>query len=480
MATRAKPGWGYFSDQINFLPITLVGFFAASHAIRIFEKTPTVIMKNIPLIFLLFLFLTGMDRDTVAQTTTFLSPVAEQITDKSFDPATLLWYANPAGQWEHALPVGNGRLGAMVFGGVEEERIQLNEETYWTGGPYSTVVEGGHQALPEIQQLLFEGKPLEAHKLFGRHLMGYPVEQQKYQSLANLHLFFEKEDTVQHYTRWLDLSTGIAGAEYTVDGITYLREVLASAPDQVIAVWLTASEPGMISFETELRGVRNSAHSNYATDYFRMDGNGDHELVLTGKSADYLGIEGKLRYEARLRVEAEGGTVTRRGTRIRVSGASAVTLYFVAATNFINYTDVGGDEKLRVQEYLSKLETTNYRSIREQAIADHQHFFDRVSLQLPPTESSFMPTDERLKSARAASDPPMASLSYQFGRYLLIASSRPGTQPANLQGIWNQDMNPSWDSKYTTNINTEMNYWPAEPANLPELAQPLFLSLIHI
>ena len=251
---------------------------------------------KIKLIFCAFLFSCTSNEST--QTTipsTFLSPIAQSITDTSFDPSTLLWYTKPANEWEEALPVGNGRLGAMVFGGVEEERIQLNEETYWSGGPYSTVVEGGHEALPEIQKLIFEGNPIEAHKLFGRHLMGYPVEQQKYQSLGNLHLFFEKEAESQNYKRWLDLSTGITGVEYEINGVTYLREVFSSAVDQTIAVRLTASEPGKITFDTELRGERNNAHSNYATDYFRMDGEGKNELVLTGKSADYLGIDGKHR-----------------------------------------------------------------------------------------------------------------------------------------------------------------------------------------
>jgi len=410
----------------------------------------------------------------LAGSSTFLSPVAERIANKSFDPSTLLWYTHPANEWEEALPVGNGRLGAMVFGDVEEERIQLNEDTYWSGGPYSTVVKGGYKALPEIQKLMFDGNPIEAHKLFGRHLMGYPVEQQKYQSLANLHLFFEKEQKIHYYTRWLDLSTGITGVEYTMNGVTYLREVFSSAVDQTIAIRLTASEPGKIAFEAELRGVRNNAHSNYATDYFRMDGKGENELILTGKSADYMGIEGKLRYEARIRIDAEGGDIFRNGTRIHVNQADTVTLFFFAATNFNNYKDVRGDEKQRVQNYMNQVMGMNYHSIRERAIEDHQRLFNRVRLHLPESPDSFLPTDERLLNIQFRPDAQLASLSYQFGRYLLISSSRPGTQPANLQGIWNKDMNPSWDSKYTTNINTEMNYWPAEPSNLSELAQPLF------
>ena len=405
---------------------------------------------------------------------TTISKVAESISNKSFNPSTLLWHKKPAEEWENAFPVGNGRLGAMVYGGIKEEKIQLNEDTYWSGGPYSTVVKGGYKELPKIQKLIFEGKPLEAHKIFGRYLMGYPVEQQKYQSLANLHLFFNEDLEAKNYKRWLDLSEGIAGVEYTINGVTYLREVLSSHVDQTIAIRLTASKPGMISFDTELRGVRNSAHSNYATDYFRMDGKGENELILTGKSADYLGIEGKLRYEARAQIHSDGGTVERDGTRIKVANSNSVTILFVAATNFINYKDVSGNEKAEVQNYLENLDNKDYATIRKNTIEDYQSLFNRVELDLPSTSTSYLPTDERMVSIQTDPDPQMSSLSYQFGRYILISSSRPGTQPTNLQGIWNKDMNPSWDSKYTTNINTEMNYWPAEASNLSELTEPLF------
>ena len=405
---------------------------------------------------------------------TTISKVAESISNKSFNPSTLLWHKKPAEEWENAFPVGNGRLGAMVYGGIKEEKIQLNEDTYWSGGPYSTVVKGGYKELPKIQKLIFEGKPLEAHKIFGRYLMGYPVEQQKYQSLANLHLFFNEDLEAKNYKRWLDLSEGITGVEYTINGVTYLSEVLSSHVDQTIAIRLTASKPGMISFDTELRGVRNSAHSNYATDYFRMDGKGENELILTGKSADYLGIEGKLRYEARAQIHSDGGTVERDGTRIKVANSNSVTILFVAATNFINYKDVSGNEKAEVQNYLENLDNKDYATIRKNTLEDYQSLFDRVELDLPSTSTSYLPTDERMVSIQTDPDPQMSSLSYQFGRYILISSSRPGTQPTNLQGIWNKDMNPSWDSKYTTNINTEMNYWPAEASNLSELTEPLF------
>jgi alpha-L-fucosidase 2 len=399
--------------------------------------------------------------------------ISSSLDNRSFNPSVILWYTTPASEWEEALPVGNGRLGAMVFGKTDEERIQLNEETYWTGGPYSTVVKGGKEALPEIQRLLFKGDILAAHKLFGRTMMGYPVEQQKYQSLANLHLIFPGRSEVSNYRRWLDLKTGITGVEYISGGIKYRREVFASAPDQVIVVRLTADKPASVSFTASLRGVRNSQMSDYATDYFRMDGQEPDQLVLAGKSADYLGIEGRIRYEARLKIVPAGGKMHLEDTDLIIDGADTVTMYFTAATNFINYKDVSADQRQRVTQTLGKITGKTYQQVRDSSVTDYQHLFKRVSLELARTENSFLPTDQRIKKMQESSDPCLAGLCYQFGRYLMISSSRPGTQPANLQGIWNQDMNPPWDSKYTTNINTEMNYWPVETSNLSECAQPL-------
>lgn len=399
--------------------------------------------------------------------------ISKSIDAGNFDPSTLLWYKSAAKEWEEALPVGNGRLGAMVFGKNGEERIQLNEDTYWSGGPYSTVVKGGYKVLPEIQKDIFEGNPIKAHKLFGRYLMGYPVEQQKYQSLANLILSFNNEKEVTDYKRWLDLNTGITAVQYTANGITYLREVFSSAPDQVIAVRLTASKAASISFTAELRGERNGAMSNYATDYFRMDGVSNDGLRLTGKSADYMGIEGKLRYEARLKAIHEGGTIKVVDNDLVIENADAVTLYFAAATNFVNYKDVSGDYQAKVEHYLKAIGGKTYAAIKEAAITNYRSLFDRVLIRLPATRTSYLATDERIKSIGKESDSQLASLCYQFGRYLLISASRPGTQPANLQGIWNNSMNPSWDSKYTTNINLEMAYWPVESGNLSELSEPL-------
>jgi alpha-L-fucosidase 2 len=390
------------------------------------------------------------------------------------NPATTLWYAHPAEKWEDALPVGNGRLGAMVFGKTDEERIALNEETCWSGGPYSQTVKGGAKVLPEIQRLVFQGEFTKAHKLFGRHLMGYPVEQMKYQSLGNLVLRLPKGGAASDYRHELDLDQAVDRVTYAQDGVRYVREVFATAVDNVIAVRIAADRPGSVSLAVELRGERNDAHSNYATDYFRMDVDGPDGLRVAGKSADYLGVAGAIRYRARLKAVPEGGRVEAGEGCLTVSGSDTITFYIAAATNFVNYKDVSADPDARVSAALQAVGGKTYAAIREAHVRDHRSLFRRVSADFGTSPDALLPTDERKKRFDGANDPALAALCLQFGRYLLIASSRPGTEPANLQGIWNASMNPSWDSKFTTNINTQMNYWPAEVGNLSECAEPLF------
>ncbi|HSA95766.1 MAG TPA: glycoside hydrolase family 95 protein [Acidobacteriota bacterium] len=390
------------------------------------------------------------------------------------DPATVVWASRPADKWENAFPVGNGRLGAMVFGRTGEERIQLNEETYWTGGPYSTVVKGGAKVLPEIQRLVFEGDYKLAHILFGRNLMGYPVEQQKYQALGDLVIDFAEKGEAADYRHALDLDAAVDTTSYTLDAVRYTREVFVSPVDQVIVIRLSADSPGRISFRAQLRGERNEAHSNYATDYFRMDGRPPDGLVVRGKSADYMGVEGRLRYEVRLLARPEGGRLAVEGDELIVGDADAVTLLVAAATNFVSYKDVSGDPAARVEAALTTAAAKPFTELRDAHVREHRRLFRRVAVDLPSGPNSGLPTAERIKAFDGANDPSLAGLVLQFGRYLLISSSRPGTQPANLQGIWNDKMNPPWDSKYTTNINTEMNYWPAEPGNLSDCAEPLF------
>ena len=351
--------------------------------------------------------------------------------------ATVLWYTHPAEKWENALPVGNGRLGAMVFGRADEEIIQLNEDTYWSGGPYSTTVAGGYKALPEIRRLLFDGQLIQAHRLFGRHLMGYPVEQQKYQSLGNLVLTFPAGGAQTGYRHELDLDTAVATTTYERDGTRYRREVFSSPVDQVIVVRLTAEPPGRLSFTAQLRGDRNQAHSNYATDYFRMDADGPDGLVVRGKSADYLGVAGRLRYTVRLRALADGGRIGVEDDRLVVREAASVTLLVAAATSFVNYKDVSGDPDARVEAALRAASVKTYADLKAAHAAEHQRLFRRVRIDLGASPDSALPTDERLKKFDGANDPALAALLFQFGRYVLIslvACGHAAGQPAgNLE-----------------------------------------------
>ena len=396
------------------------------------------------------------------------------LSPPAWNPSSVVWRAQPAGKWDDALPVGNGRLGAMVFGKTDEERIQINEDTYWTGGPYSTTTKGGAAHLPEIQKLIFDGDLIRAHRVFGRYLMGMPMEQQKYQSLGSLVFKSTESGPVTEYRHALDLDTAIATTTYTQGDASFTREVFVTPVDQVIVVRLTSNRPGRISLRAQLRGQRNTAHSNYATDYFQMDGDGPDGLVVRGKSADYMGVEGRLRYEARLKAVSQGGTMKVDDADLVIRGADAVTLFVGAATNFVSFRDLSGDPHARVTAVMTKAAGRAVEAIRRDHVAAHQALFRRAAIAFEPTPDSYLPTDQRLKKFNGTNDPSLAALLFQFGRYLLISSSRPGTQPANLQGIWNDDMNPPWDSKYTTNINTQMNYWPAEVANLSELSEPLF------
>lgn len=397
----------------------------------------------------------------------------DTINDQSIDPSSLLWYDQPAKIWNDALPVGSGRLGAMVFGDPLNERIQFNEETYWTGGPYSSVGKNGYKYLKNVQNLVFEGQWYQAQKLFGQKLMGYPIEQQKYQSLADLIIKFDEENQFKNYKRSLDLSTGIINIEYEQDGIKFFREIFASVPDQVIAIRLTTDHPGSLSFSASLRGVRNQDHSNYATDYFDMKIDNDHQMIVTGKSADYLGVEGKLKYEARIKPIIDGGEVISKDDFLIVRNANSVIFYFAAATNFINHKDVSGNEQQRVRDYFKKIEKKGFDSIKLDQLSFYQPRFSRSVLNLPNSKFSFITTDKRLQNSPQQIDPSLAALAYNFGKYILLASSIPGSQAANLQGIWNQDQDPMWDSKYTTNINLQMNYWLAPASNLAEFSEPL-------
>jgi len=390
-----------------------------------------------------------------------------------------LWYKQPATKWAEALPIGNGRLGALVFGKIADEQIILNEDTIWTGSPYEPSNPKGAAAMPEIRRLIFAGKVAEAQDLFGKTAMAVnrkrDHEQMKYQILGDLWLNFPGHFSAKNYRRELDLETAIARVVYQVDDVKYTREVFSSPVDQVIVLRLSADKPGRVSFSVKLGGrinVKWPSDETFVTSAIRPD-----TLVLQGKTGTYREIEGRLRFYAQLKALREGGKTfidnSNEHDRLNFVGADAVTLVLAAATNFKNYKNIGGNPKALVEKYLADIKGTSYEQLRKDHIREHQRLFGRLEIELDKTDVSNLPTDERLKAFYNSDDPQLAALLFQFGRYLLISSSRPGCQPANLQGIWNGSMHPSWDCKYTTNINLEMNYWPAEVANLSECHAPL-------
>ncbi|HEV2446222.1 MAG TPA: glycoside hydrolase family 95 protein, partial [Candidatus Sulfopaludibacter sp.] len=377
--------------------------------------------------------------------------------------AQTLWYRQPAKLWVEALPVGNGRLGAMIFGGTSHERIQFNEQTVWTGEPHDYAHHGASQYLPQIRQLLFDGKQKEAEDLAMREFMSVPLHQKAYQAFGDLLLDWPGVQAADaaDYRRDLNLDTAIATVEYTLHGVTYRREVLASHPANAILVRLTASRPASVTLEATLK----SAHAGSTVD-FTPDG----DLTMTGAVADSA-----IRFQARLRVEAQGGTRATLGDgRIAIKGADSATLILTGATNFQNYRDVSANPAARNAAVMTALRGQSYTGLRDAHIDDYQRLFHRVSIDFGATPAAQLPTDQRIAAFAKGDDPALVALLFQFGRYLLISSSRPGGQPANLQGLWNESNNPPWDSKYTDNINTEMNYWPAEEANLSECQLPLF------
>jgi len=370
------------------------------------------------------------------------------------------WYRQPAAKWVEALPIGNGRLGAMVHGGAAQEQIQFNEDTLWTGSPHEYQHEGAAQYLPTIRKLLAEGNQKEAEKLAGEQFMSVPLHQKAYQPFGDLRLQFPGHDKATDYRRELDLDSAVAKVAYRVDDVTYERQALASHPDQVIVVRVAADKKGKVSFTAKMDSPHKSARTRAV---------GGEQLALSGQVQD----DG-LKFEARLRVIAEGGKVSVKDDGVTVESADAATLVLAAATSFKNYKDISADPAARCDATMKAVAGKTFDAMLKAHVEDHRKLFRRVALDLGKTDAADEPTDLRLKQVAKRDDPQLAALFFQFGRYLLIASSRPGCQPANLQGIWNDQLKPPWDSKWTTNINTEMNYWPAEVTNLPECHEPLF------
>lgn len=380
-----------------------------------------------------------------------------------------LWYDKPATQWVEALPLGNGRLGAMVFGDPAHEQFQLNEETVWGGSPHNNTNPKAKDALPRIRQLIFEGRNAEAQALCGPAICSPSANGMPYQTVGSLHLDFEGISQYSDYYRDLDITKAIATTRFTAGGVTYTREAYTSFPEQLLVIRLTASQKKSISFT-----------ARYTTPYSEKvvrSISPRKELQLSGKANDHEGIEGKVQFTALTRIENNGGRleVTSDST-LQVKNANSVTLYVSIGTNFVNYKDVSGDATAVAQKHL-KQAGKNYTKAKAAHTNAYRKYFDRVSLDLGTNAQTGKPTDVRVREFSSAFDPQMAALYFQFGRYLLICCSQPGGQAANLQGIWNYQLRAPWDGKYTTDINVEMNYWPAESTSLPEMHEP-FLQLV--
>ncbi|UJW31165.1 glycoside hydrolase family 95 protein [Saccharothrix sp. AJ9571] len=375
-----------------------------------------------------------------------------------------LWYDEPAGgDWLRALPIGNGRLGAMVFGNTDTERLQLNEDTVWAGGPHNYDNPQGAGALAQIRQLVFAGQWTQAQDRINQAMLGKPAGQLAYQPVGDLKLTLQGA-SVSGYERLLDLTTATTVVTYTANGVRYRREVFASAPDQVIVLRLTAETPGSVTFTAAFSSPQRATVST--PDSFTT--------ALDGVSGDMRGIAGSVRFLALASAVAEGGTTSSSGGTLRVSNANSVTLLISIGTSYVDYRTVNGDYRGLAQSRLNAAKGVAYDVLRGRHVADYQALFGRVTLDLGRTAAADQPTDARIAQHQHADDPQFSTLLFQYGRYLLISSSRPGTQPANLQGIWNDQLNPAWESKYTLNANLPMNYWPAGTTNLAECLEPVF------
>ena len=384
--------------------------------------------------------------------------------------ALTLWYAEPARKWTEALPIGNGRLGAMVYGGIEQEHLQLNEDTLWSGGPHCYDNPDAYQHLTTVRELLERGEYADAEataqKMLGRHKY-----QQAYMPLGDLFLDFPKGEKPSEYRRELNLQNAVSTVSYRIGNARFTRTVFASQPDQAIVMRLECDTPGRINFDLSM----TSPHA------FKSQTISNDTLTMTGqlKSREEVRLIGPweadgLRFAAQVKVAVDGGMVVAQGDKISVRDADVVTLVYVAATSYVNYQDVSGDPLKKVEAYITGVRRKSFEQLYQRHIDDYSKLFGRVAINLGGKNPASLPNDERIKRVTEGSDDPLlAEQLFQYGRYLMIAGSRSGTQPLNLQGIWNDKINPPWGSKYTININIQMNYWVAEVCNLSECHEPL-------
>ena len=392
-----------------------------------------------------------------------------------------LWYDQPAQTWTQALPIGNGVMGGMVFGTPAVEHIQINEETIWAGQPNNVVNPNAKEALPEVRRLIFEGKYKEAQALADAKVMPRAADKNMgmpFQPFGDLYIAMPGHADYRNYERWLDLDNARSVVRYTVDGVRYERETIAPlGGHHVIAVHLTASEKDKITFTATM----TSPHENVlvGSEKLKVKNEEFASATLLGVSSKHEGLKGKVRFMGRMAVQTKGGKVTGSNGHISVMGADEATLYITVGTNVKSYKDITGDEEVQSKERLHGAMTLGYDALKALHTEMYKHYYNRVKLDLGPDRYARVPMNKRIERFSVVSDSVadnhLVATYFQFGRYLLISSSQPDNMnPANLQGLWNDKMFPSWDSKYTTNINLEMNYWPSEVTNLTELNEPLF------
>lgn len=372
-----------------------------------------------------------------------------------------LWYSRPANNWTEALPLGNSRLGAMVFGGTVREEIQLNEETFWTGSPYHNNNPKAREVLSQVRQLIFEKKNREAQHLIDANFLT-PQHGMSYLTMGSLYLDFPEHEQATDFYRDLNLENATATTRYRVDSVTYTRTAFTSFTDNVIIMHIRASRAGSLSF--------SMSHAAPLKSLTTAKGG---KLIIQCEGKEQEGVPAALKAECQVQIKTDG-TVKAGNKALAVTGATEATLYISAATNFVDYKTVSANASKRATEYLKRALRIPYAEALKNHTAAYQKQFGRVTFALPASAQSEMETPARIRNFKNGQDQAMAALLFQFGRYLLISSSQPGGQPANLQGIWNNSTHAPWDSKYTININTEMNYWPAEVTNLSECHSPLF------
>jgi len=374
-----------------------------------------------------------------------------------------LWYDRPAQVWTEALPLGNGRLGAMVYGNPAVEQIQLNEETIWAGSPNNNANPNGLEYIPKVRDLVFQGKYLEAQTLATEKVMSQTNSGMPYQTFGDLRISFPGHVRYENYYRELSLDSARAVVTYRVDGVNYRRETITSFSDQVVTVRITADQPGKITCNALL----TTPHQDVMVE------TEDNCISLSGITSTHERQSGKVKFQGRLSTKTNGGRVIYKDGVISMENVNEAIFYVSIATAFNNYKDISGNQVARARGYLEKALTKDYQESKAKHVAFYRNYMDRVSIHLGDNKYADVTTDMRVQNFKDTNDAHLVAMYFQFGRYLLICSSQPEGQPANLQGIWNDKMFPSWDSKYTCNINVEMNYWPAEVANLSELHEPL-------